>query len=134
MLFNNISLMTPPKQAVTVPSITQITGCNPSVIPVYSPTIVKKPNPIESNNNNILWKFCKTLVNNNAAIVLITTINPELISNIHLTGISPINKSRRVPAPIAVTKAMIKFRIGLLFHSSKCSCYTKSYSSGNIND
>lgn len=51
MLFSEMSLSTPPKHAVIVPSVMQTTGCNPRFIPFSIPRMVKKPSPKESKAN-----------------------------------------------------------------------------------
>ena len=100
--------MTPPKQAVIVPRAMHITGDKSAARPFSTPTIVYKPIPIVSNKKRDFLMYFNRLTNTIAKTTVIKMIKICKGAFNHPTGLIPINKSRNVPPPTAVTNAIIK--------------------------
>ena len=103
--FNNTSLITPPKQAVMVPSAMQTPTLNFLSTANSIPMIVNKPSPNASNTKSVIGSLLKNLPNSIVAMAeqKITTVAVSFLNQ--LTGRLPIIMSRKVPPPIAVTNA-----------------------------
>ena len=106
-LFNKTSRNTPPRVPVIVPIITQTQKGNPMAKLLLIPTTVNSPRPIASNMNKVLPQRNNFSLNNMAdkkAIPVVIKYIGFIIQN----GLTSRSRSRVVPPPMAVTKAMIK--------------------------